>query len=213
MGGLGSGSWKKTNSKLIIERQRRIDIRRLKKQGYLWSGHRGILSWSRNKKQTVSINFMIEADRMVLNYWRRPRGGEWENVKQIIDIDQTPCHCGGHRKWFLCPGCLRRVAVLYGAGKYFWCRHCYRLTYSTQKKNSKERLAKKASKIRKRMGGDGNLLDPFPEKPKNMHWKTYFRLRKESERASELWFLMTGHQIRCLTNKLNTVHIELGLDY
>jgi len=75
------------------------------------------------------------------------------------------------------------------------------------------RLGKKASKIRMKMGGNGSLLDLFPDKPKNMHWKTYRRLRMESERASELWFLMAGHQIRSITNKLNTVRVKLGLEF
>jgi len=211
MGGLGSGSWKKPNSKSTIESQHRLDIRRLRKKGYLRPGQIGLLVWSRNGKQTASLNFRMESDRMVLDYWRRPRGGEWGNVEQIIYLDWTPCNYGGHRAWFLCPGCLKRVVVLYLSGKYFWCRNCYRLTYSSQKKNRMGRLGKKASKIRMRMGGNGSLLDLFPDKPKNMHWKTYWRLRKESERASELWLLMAGQQIRSMTKRLNTDWLQLGL--
>ena len=213
MGGIGSGSWKKPNSKSTIEGKHRIDIYRLKKKGYLRPGKIGIFTWSRNGKQTAQLCFRMEADRMVLTYCCRPRGGEWENVEQIIYLDQTPCNYGGHRTWFLCPGCLKRIAVLYRVGKYFRCRHCYGLTYSSQKKNRMDRLCKKASKIRMRMGGDGSLLDLFPDKPKNMHWKTYWRLRKESERASELWFLMAGPQIRSVTNKLYTVRVKLGLEF
>jgi hypothetical protein len=33
------------------------------------------------------------------------------------------------------------------------------------------------------MGGGGNLLDPFPEKPKNMHWTKYRRLREKAEQT------------------------------
>ncbi|MEI6127263.1 MAG: hypothetical protein WCQ99_12005 [Pseudomonadota bacterium] len=45
----------------------------------------------------------------------------------------TLVYFGGSRYWFLCPGrgCGRRVGKLYGAGKYFLCRHCYNLTYDS----------------------------------------------------------------------------------
>jgi hypothetical protein len=129
----------------------------------------------------------MEPDRMVLSYRCRPSGGEWEDVDQVISFDRTPCNYGGHRTWFFCPRCWRRVAVLYGGGKYFWwCRHCYDLTYSSQQESRENRLMIKARKIRKRMGGGNSLINPFPDKPKYMHWKTYWRLREESEQANYL---------------------------
>jgi len=211
MGGLGSGSLKKPNSKPTVESQYRLDIRQLKKSGYFRTGKIGFLKWSRNGKPKALLIFGIAADRLFLIYLRRPRGDEWETIEQIVHLNWTPCNYGGHRTWFLCPSCLRRVAVLYGAGKYFWCRHCYGLTYSSQKKDIMSRLAKKASKIRMRMGAHGNLLDPFPNRPKNLHRKTYWRLRKESERARELWFLMAGLQLKSVTEKLNDLRLKLGL--
>lgn len=125
MGGYGSGNWLRWNSKSTTESQHRIDIRWLKKQGYLRPGKFGSLSWSRGDKKTGSIGFRMEADRMFLNYRHRPHDGEWENVVQTVSFDRTPCNYGGHRSWFLCPQCCRRVAVIYGAGKYFLCRHCH----------------------------------------------------------------------------------------
>jgi hypothetical protein len=112
-------------------------------------------------------------------------------VEQTVSFDLTPCNYGGHRTWFLCPRCWKRVAVLYGAGKYFLCRHCYDLTYSSQQENRADRLMRKARKIRERMGGGASLIDPFPDKPKNMHWKTYWRLRERAEHANNLsWLIM-----------------------
>ena len=195
MGGYGSGSWHRWDSKSTTESQHRIDIRWLKKQGYLRPGNLGSLSWSRGDNQTGSIGFRMEADRMILNYRYRPHGGEWENVEQAVSFDQTPCNYGGHRTWFLCPRCWKRVAVLYGAGKYFFCRHCYDLTYSSQQENRADRLMRKARKIRYRLGGSGNLIEPFPDKPKNMHWKTYWRLRDRSEHANNLSWLIMGQQL------------------
>jgi len=44
----------------------------------------------------------------------------------------------------------------------------------------------KAEEIRRRFGGSGSLLDPFPDKPKGMHWTTYWRLRHQSEQAASM---------------------------
>jgi hypothetical protein len=38
-----------------------------------------------------------------------------------------------------------------------------------------------AQKIRMRLGGSVSLFEPFPEKPKGMHWLTYLRLRTRAE--------------------------------
>ena len=194
MGGSGSGSWYRWDSKSTTESQNRIDIRWLKNQGSLRPGHIEFLSWSRGNEQTGSIGYRIETDCMVLNYQHRARGGEWENVKQVVSFDRTPCNYGGNRTWFLCPLCSRRVAVLYGAGKYFRCRHCYNLTYSSQQESRADRLMRKARKIRKIMGGDNNLVNSFPNKQKNMHWKTYWRLREDSEQANLLSLLTSAQR-------------------
>ena len=42
---------------------------------------------------------------------------------------------------------------------------------------------RKAQKIRRRLGGSPTLGDPFPDKPKGMHWNTYRRLLREIEEA------------------------------
>ena len=64
-----------------------------------------------------------------------------EEISYFIYLDETPCHLGGVRYWFLCPlsrgqkACGRRVGVLYFNGKYFGCRHCLRLTYMSKSIN------------------------------------------------------------------------------
>lgn len=186
MGGRGSGRGYRWDKKSTTESQHSIDIRWLKKHKYLRPGSAGSLSWSNRGKQTGSIAYKMEADRMILNYRNRPRGGEWEDVEQAISFDRTPCNYGGHRKWFLCLRCQRRVAVLYGAGKYFLCRHCHGLIYVSQQEGRLFRLMTKAQNIHMRLGGDGCLDGYFLVKPKNMHWKTYRRLYEKGETASKL---------------------------
>ena len=198
MGGSGSGNWYRWDSKSTTESQHRIDIRWLKNQEYLRSENIGFLSWSRGKKQTGSIGYRMESDRMVLSYRHRSRGGEWENVEQVVLFDLTPCNFGGHRTWLLCPRCWQRVAVLYGAGKYFWCRHCYNLTYSSQQESRADRLMRKARKIRARLGASNSFMEPILFKPKNMHQKTFDRLRKEADNASNLSMVIMGQRLRII---------------
>ena len=183
MGGSGSGQWHRWNSKATTESQHRIDIRWLNRQGYLRSGYTSSLRWLMGHKQTGFIEYKVEADCMILYYRYRINGGEWKSVEQSISFDRTPCNFGGYRKWFLCTNCSKRVAILYGAGKLFLCRHCYNLTYSSQQECREYRLLRKARNIRLRLDGSNNMFDPFPWKPKNMHWKTYWQLRHKAELA------------------------------
>jgi len=126
------------------------------------------------------------AERVVLLFrHRRGLGAEWEEVQQSVTLTWTPCNFGGEWPWFICPGadCGRRVALLYGPGRYFLCRHCYGLTYQSQRDNKMYRALHRAQDIRRRLGGSANMMEPFPEKPKGMHSSTYERLWWEHHEA------------------------------
>jgi hypothetical protein len=43
----------------------------------------------------------------------------------------------------------------------------------------------KAQAVRERLGGSPSLDDPFPEKPRGMHWRTYRKLQAQDERWIE----------------------------
>jgi hypothetical protein len=127
----------------------------------------------------ASISAFVHRDQVVLSYRHRSGpAGEWEDVKELVSLEWTPCNFGGERPWFVCPGvaCRRRVAVLYGPGKYFLCRPCYDLRYESQREDKKDRALRRAQKIRMRLGGSANMMEPFPERPKGMHHDTYMRL-------------------------------------
>ena len=72
---------------------------------------------------------------------------------------------------------------MYGQGKYFLCRHCYDLRYESQREDKKDRALRRAQKIRQRLGGSANMMEPFPEKPKGMHHETYMGLFWEHHEA------------------------------
>ncbi len=81
--------------------------------------------------------------------------------------------------------CERRVAKVYLKGRYFLCRHCHNLTYSSQQEARRQAALRRCERIRQKLGGTANITVPFPKKPKGMHLKTYLRLLGEYEKAYE----------------------------
>lgn len=71
------------------------------------------LSWSCGDEPSGSIRYITYNDRLELIYRSREHGGDWEDVEYSVYFDETDCHCGGTRKWFLCPGqgCNQRVPL------------------------------------------------------------------------------------------------------
>jgi hypothetical protein len=77
------------------------------------------------------------------------------------------------------------VAVLYGVRDYFACRHCYGLAYESQQEPIFMRGLLKAQKILVRLGAKSDILNPFPEKPPRMHWRTYKQLYHAYKKARD----------------------------
>lgn len=50
---------------------------------------------------------------------------------QTVKLVQTSCNYGGHRVWFTCPNCQKRVGVFYKKpfSDLFLCRFCQDLVY------------------------------------------------------------------------------------
>lgn len=186
MGGFGSGR-PYQNGKDTTDGYRVLDVRRLQPETLRTPGRAFALNWTRDGKTDASINARTEADRLILSYRQRKHGGEWQAVAYPVRLEWTPCTYGGQRPWFICPinSCGRRVALLYlGGGGVFACRHCCRLVYETQRKNSKDRARLKAQKIRAQMGWTGGIIMPTGAKPKGMHWRTYFQQKMKHDRLA-----------------------------
>lgn len=133
-------------------------------------------------------------DLWISHKWR---GGE--HPSERIGIDWTSCHYGGERPYFICPVCKRRARRLYvahlrEAPVTTWvgsqCRICLGLAYKTQSAYPPDRAAMKAKRIRRRIGGilSGGMNTPFPDKPKGMHWRTYYTAYKTAMDAEHSYF-------------------------
>ncbi len=182
-----------------------LDVRYLYRHGMLASLCWSNLSWSRAGGPVGNISLRADPERVILNYRYRRYHDDWQPVEQPVPLAWTSCHYGGQRPWFICPGvvngryCGRQVAVLYAAGRYFLCRHCYRLPYASQNESDLDRLQRRARKLRRRVGADDRLDDPILGKPKGMHWRTFERLRAEAEAASEVANVMIWEKLAVLT--------------
>lgn len=126
-----------------------------------------------------------------------------KNVDETVRIVRVPCGFGGTRPYFICPGavngiiCGRRVAKLHRPGRYFLCRHCYRLVYTAQNESGSDRARRRAIKVRRNLGGNVSMGTPFPDRPKGMWGRTYSHLRKqacEAEIAARRSFEITAGQ-------------------
>ena len=182
MGGRGSGRRWRSGAGYTTEDYRTFDVRRLQRDGLLKAGHAFSWQWLRNGEEVASIRVETEEGRIILSYRHRSRGGEWESMEYPVALDWTPCAYGGRRAWFICParGCGKRVAILY-CGGVFACRRCYRLAYPRQRESAPDRAARRAGKIRKRLGWKPGILNGVGGKPKGMHGRTFQRLMCEHD--------------------------------
>jgi len=169
-----------------VESCRSIDVNQLHRDGCLVPGWRGGLEWKRNGEKVASISMRAEDRCLVLSYNCRRNGEDWQDIEEPVSMVCVPCRFGGTRPYFICPGvvndiaCGRRVVKLYGPGRYFLCRHCYRLAYASQNEGEWDRALRRANKIRMRLGGDPSMGSLFPERPKGMWRRTYERLRDDA---------------------------------
>ena len=102
-----------------------------------------------------------------------------------ISLETTHPNYGGRRWWFLCPAGGHRVAKLHlpPGGSLFASRRAFGLAYRSQCERSHDRELTRRQDIRIKLGGDPSLAAPFPDKPKGMWWRTYWRLREQAEEA------------------------------
>jgi hypothetical protein len=197
MGGSGSGNWYRFDSKTLAEHCLSIDVRQLSRKRCLEPGQR--YSWRWQNGSDIVIETKPEAIELFYGISRneQPR----EDVHILVPLSWSSCNYGRERPWLICPGkgCGRRVAKLYLADKYFLCRHCHDLAYSSQRQAKEFRLLDKAQKICRRLGVT-NCNDLFTaSKPKGMHWRTYEKLVDEAQELEQ-------ESLYSISQKLNNMY-------
>lgn len=211
MGGYGSG---RPRERTTVEGCLALDVRWLARRGLLTPGETSIVTWSREDTQLASIGATVTRDsghgmRIELYYTHTPHAERPEDVRYSVSVEHTSCHAGGQRPWFICPGvvigraCGRRVAILYLRGKYFLCRHCHELFYSSQRENRCDRALSRSTKIRKRIGAKPGPRNPVIWKPSGMHWQTFQRELANLRAVEEVYYEESCKQMEKLLGRLS----------
>jgi hypothetical protein len=172
MGGRRGGS---RNGKKKCEHTMSIDVRRLKRRGWLELGASATLTWGES-----SIMIKARAEH-VLACWT----GAALMYTEKLPIIRTAQPFGGERAWWSCPGCSSRCALLYMRSMRWRCRACHRLAYaSTLERCPIEQARRKHCRVLRKLG----ITDPavlrspvfnaprLPARPKGMHHVTYSKL-------------------------------------
>ena len=185
MGGYGSG---RQSGLPTTGGAKRVDIRYIRKQGWLYSGACGSIYWNRGGTPSGNIAYRIAGDIFTLDYKVRDHADNWEPVVLNVPLLTTPCRYGGHRYYFQCPNlhCMRRCEVLYSRGKYFLCRKCCGYLYSSQVSDPLDRLRIAKDKIGERIfeeyDGEWGC-----RKKRGMHQATFDRGYSRFLALSEQW--------------------------
>lgn len=192
MGGQGSGSWYLYGHKERLEQQLRIDIRYLKKNQMLKPGAY-ILSWNYGDEDaSARASLIVGRQKMVVACsWTDGETGDHQKMKRVIRLSESPCRYGGSRKWFICPLCGHRMAVLVLTPPDVGCRHCLGLSYTSQSENISYRGLRRMNKIADKLQRD-EFFGEMLLRPKGMHWKTYNRLieiHDDADMRSTNWMI------------------------
>lgn len=191
MGGYGSGPYGAAGSKIAKTATGQcpfLDIRQLRREWDMNPGWSRPWSWTSNGKSSGSIMIRsISENEIVLEYTSTINGHKVP-VEDSIRLTDTNCNYGGVRRWFSCPQCKKRIAVLYLKQHHFRCRHCHDLNYysSQESGNFNDMSRRRVNKVLRKLKSDErcsfDILYHTPARPRYMHRKTYGRLLRQYDR-------------------------------
>jgi hypothetical protein len=165
VGGFGSGQ--RSSKKGTVENRYAIDTSDLKRANLLVPGttnRAGAFIWRRGADDTSpsSVGYLLtlgtNGGTLRLRYSMTSLNA---NLDYSIRLVTTPCRLGGVRWWFRCPlstdgvACGRRARKLYWCGKWFGCRGCHGLAYTSSQRSDRRVYA--ALRCGAHLNGFGNL--------------------------------------------------------
>lgn len=136
MGGTGSGRWKKHKCKKLIEETLKVNIRIWIAQGKITAGNEFEWLWyDETGAAFAKIGVRVSSNQKSLEIFYELGN---ESIINYVHLGYTEHGFGGHRIWFICPLCNRRVVDLYLVKSYFCCRHCSKLGYLSERRKYNE---------------------------------------------------------------------------
>lgn len=175
---MGKGEYYRSAAKPYVSGCLNLDIRMLRQKGMLYNHATFTWSWtSRSGKSSISCRVSPDCESIALSYTKND-----EPLSYNVQLDRTPCNYGGHRFWFLCLDCGKRIGVIYSSGKRFVCRKCSNLNYASSQEcgnwnnEAIRRLRRIQAKLNCKEWSPMDCIYKTPLRPKGMHYRTYERL-------------------------------------
>ncbi len=192
-----------------------LDVRALKRAGALRPGTAHRWQWTNGRGEPagwIVVRMDQAGDCLTLDYRTRGYGEtEWTPRTQPVWLEWTPCHFGGERVWFACPGCGSRRAVLFSAGGVFRCRGCHDLAYTSTREDATERATRRIMTLQRKLKAPAGCdLFHVPSKPAGMHWQTYQRLTSELMQAHQRRDVLFGEAFEALLSRSERLLLERG---
>ena len=140
---------------------------------------------------THGLTFKITNDKLQVSQKDPLNSWSYE-----ISFSLTPAHYGNYRYWFRCPKCNHRRRKLFHVRvddfSLFVCRCCLNLAYQSQNRTQGDQIIHKKWQLIQKLGCTSEcILDR--DKPKGMHWKTFYILREQITWLHERAFLFVPH--------------------
>jgi hypothetical protein len=181
MGGIGSGKYSKYKSKPTTASYVAIDLRKVGKLVTLDHVCGFTLEWKKNDVVKNSVDCIFENNILEL-YYSVSGSCKESGIIERIRLTSTPCHFGGERKWLICPGCNKKVLILYGVSR-FRCRKCHGLYHPSSNEGELYRATRAMCNYQDKL--NGSALKPTDgihglSKPKWMREVTFDRLHGQA---------------------------------
>ena len=144
MGGYGSGP-SGYGSKITVEECLTLNVDKLRRKDVLPPGgtlrrSMGVWSWLDGDEEVIAkVGYEVQPVAEEFMHLKLDYTVRGDPVEMGVWLDESTQYFGGSRWWFRCPlwvrrvSCGRRIGRLYvpPGGRYFGCRHCYDLTYTS----------------------------------------------------------------------------------
>lgn len=153
---------------------RSVDVRRLAREQLLYGGSSFRWEWL-GRHGNVQASVWMKVEDGAIRFVYRLRGKH--DVNERVPLINTACNYGGERKWFACPCCGKRCAILY-LGQRVACRTCYRLTYASQSDDAIQAIWRRKRRLAAQIGSNCEEWR-WKDKPRGMHQATFQRIRSE----------------------------------
>lgn len=196
MGGYGSG---RKSTRFKADECIILDVNFLNKKGCLASGFSGSWVWHKagNNKNLIELSF-DDQSLLLRSTQRVGISNQHKSVTQEISILFKKCNLGGVRPYFRCGNvtegraCQRFAVKLFRTADRFRCRKCAQVSYRSQSRTKFKRISDRSDLLRSKMRGKAGVLNPTPEKPKGMWWRTYHReIKRIQEADARVWAQFT----------------------